>query len=144
MFLYAGTPHAYLQGTGLEIMANSDNVLRAGLTPKYIDVDELVARTRFEEKPFASLRMQPQVIGNEQRYPIPVADFKFSIYQPNSAPTSIDVTSAEILLPLDATLTVTHTSGAQLTLQKGQSVFIPAYAQNYTMQSEGRIARAYN
>lgn len=38
MFLFAETPHAYVQGTGLEIMANSDNVLRAGLTPKYIDV----------------------------------------------------------------------------------------------------------
>ncbi len=38
MFLDAETPHAYLKGTGLEIMANSDNVLRAGLTPKYMDV----------------------------------------------------------------------------------------------------------
>ncbi|MCV5928355.1 mannose-6-phosphate isomerase, partial [Escherichia coli] len=37
MFLDAETPHAYLKGTGLEIMANSDNVLRAGLTPKYMD-----------------------------------------------------------------------------------------------------------
>ena len=44
MFLYAETPHAYLRGTGIEIMANSDNVLRAGLTPKHIDVDEF----RFE------------------------------------------------------------------------------------------------
>ena len=38
MYLDACTPHAYVRGTGLEIMANSDNVLRAGLTPKYIDV----------------------------------------------------------------------------------------------------------
>ncbi|MEF1306498.1 mannose-6-phosphate isomerase, class I, partial [Vibrio owensii] len=45
MFLDAETPHAYLKGTGLEIMANSDNVLRAGLTPKYMDVKELVACT---------------------------------------------------------------------------------------------------
>ncbi|EBA5292596.1 mannose-6-phosphate isomerase, partial [Salmonella enterica] len=43
MFLFAETPHAYLQGVALEVMANSDNVLRAGLTPKYIDIPELVA-----------------------------------------------------------------------------------------------------
>lgn len=46
MYLDACTPHAYVRGTGLEIMANSDNVLRAGLTPKYIDVAELLACTR--------------------------------------------------------------------------------------------------
>ncbi|MGL5249474.1 MAG: mannose-6-phosphate isomerase, class I, partial [Enterovibrio sp.] len=40
MYLSAQTPHAYVQGTALEIMANSDNVLRAGLTPKYIDLPE--------------------------------------------------------------------------------------------------------
>ncbi len=48
MFLFAETPHAYLQGVALEVMANSDNVLRAGLTPKYIDIPELVANVKFE------------------------------------------------------------------------------------------------
>ncbi|EDH9568369.1 mannose-6-phosphate isomerase, partial [Salmonella enterica subsp. enterica serovar Tennessee] len=47
MFLFAETPHAYLQGVALEVMANSDNVLRAGLTPKYIDIPELVANVKF-------------------------------------------------------------------------------------------------
>ncbi|EDB3548791.1 mannose-6-phosphate isomerase, partial [Salmonella enterica subsp. enterica serovar Newport] len=51
MFLFAETPHAYLQGVSLEVMANSDNVLRAGLTPKYIDIPELVANVKFEPKP---------------------------------------------------------------------------------------------
>ncbi|MFV2740193.1 mannose-6-phosphate isomerase, class I, partial [Escherichia coli] len=46
MFLFAETPHAYLQGVALEVMANSDNVLRAGLTPKYIDIPELVANVK--------------------------------------------------------------------------------------------------
>ena len=44
MFLDAGTLHAYLEGTGLEVMASSDNVLRGGLTPKHIDVPELLPR----------------------------------------------------------------------------------------------------
>ena len=42
MYLPAGELHAYLEGTGIEIMANSNNVLRGGLTPKHVDVDELL------------------------------------------------------------------------------------------------------
>ena len=49
IYLGAGNVHAYLRGTGVEIMANSDNVLRCGLTPKHIDVDELLRITDFVE-----------------------------------------------------------------------------------------------
>lgn len=42
MFLNAGNMHAYLRGTGVELMANSDNVIRGGLTVKHVDVDELL------------------------------------------------------------------------------------------------------
>jgi mannose-6-phosphate isomerase len=59
MFLFAETPHAYLQGVALEVMANSDNVLRAGLTPKYIDIPELVANVKFVAKPAGELLTQP-------------------------------------------------------------------------------------
>lgn len=48
LFLGAGVPHAYLNGLGVEIMANSDNVLRCGLTPKHVDVPELLRIVRFE------------------------------------------------------------------------------------------------
>lgn len=46
-------------------MANSDNVLRAGLTPKYIDIPELVANVKFEAKPAGELLTQPQRHGAE-------------------------------------------------------------------------------
>lgn len=59
MYLDACTPHAYIKGTGLEIMANSDNVLRSGLTPKYMDVDELVKCTVFKTKPAEQLLNHP-------------------------------------------------------------------------------------
>ena len=42
MYLPAGELHAYLEGAGVEIMSNSNNVLRGGLTPKHVDVDELL------------------------------------------------------------------------------------------------------
>jgi mannose-6-phosphate isomerase len=69
MFLFAETPHAYLQGVALEVMANSDNVLRAGLTPKYIDIPELVANVKFVAKPAAELLTQPYCGAT----PLPIA-----------------------------------------------------------------------
>ncbi|MGR5133635.1 mannose-6-phosphate isomerase, class I [Vibrio alfacsensis] len=143
MFLDAETPHAYLKGTGLEIMANSDNVLRAGLTPKYMDVKELVACTRFNEKPFNSLLLAPNEIDDMLEYPIPVDDFKFAIVKQANQRT-LDVHTAEILLPLDSALTVTHENGETCVVDKGQSVFIPAYANHYTINCQGRVARAYS
>jgi len=74
VFQAAGVPHAYMEGQCMELMANSDNVLRAGLTPKHIDVPELMKHTVFES-------IQPQVMpGNpvqpgERVYPCPVPDF---------------------------------------------------------------------
>ncbi len=80
MFLFAETPHAYLQGVALEVMANSDNVLRAGLTPKYIDIPELVANVKFEPKPAGELLTAPVKSGAELDFPIPVDDFAFSLH----------------------------------------------------------------
>ncbi|MEJ7679943.1 MAG: hypothetical protein WKG06_19210 [Segetibacter sp.] len=48
VFQGAGVPHAYLEGQNVELMANSDNVLRGGLTPKHIDVPELLKHITFE------------------------------------------------------------------------------------------------
>ena len=77
LFQGAGLPHAYLEGQNIELMANSDNVLRGGLTPKHIDVPELLKHTLFEG-------IVPNILkGNEIRigeklYPCPVPDFAIS------------------------------------------------------------------
>ena len=143
MYLDARTPHAYLKGTGLEVMANSDNVLRAGLTPKHIDVIELASCTAFKEKPFDTLKLEPTVHEfGEQKYAIPVNDFKFSLYpSPNQA--MVKPQSAEIIMAIDEEVVLSHQSET-FVLQKGQSVFIPAYVEQYTIQSEARVARVYN
>ncbi|WP_172567636.1 mannose-6-phosphate isomerase, class I [Vibrio fluvialis] len=143
MYLDARTPHAYLKGTGLEVMANSDNVLRAGLTPKHIDVEELASCTLFEEKSKDKLLMQPSLDGNKQSYPIPVPDFEFDCFI-KAENEVIKVRSAEIVFAIDSDVDVSHQSGESLVLKKGESVFIPAYASEYTLSSEGRIARVYN
>ncbi|OEF23270.1 mannose-6-phosphate isomerase, class I [Vibrio rumoiensis] len=141
MFLHACTPHAYIKGTGLEIMANSDNVLRAGLTPKYMDVPELIANTLCVPKPKDDILLTPTTMANVKHYPIPVDDFKFSVYQGNA---EITCESAEIILAIDNDVTLHHASGQTLVLSKGQSAFIPFDAQQYQASSEGTYARAYN
>ncbi len=143
MFLHACTPHAYLKGTGLEIMASSDNVLRSGLTPKYIDVEELVACTRFEGKPLKTLLTQPEKQDGILHFPVPVDDFKFAVIESVQALT-LCPESAEILFAVDANMTLDHKSGETVTVKKGESVFVPAYTGKYQLSTTGKVARAYN
>jgi mannose-6-phosphate isomerase len=72
VYLGAGNVHAYLRGSGVEIMANSDNVLRCGLTPKHIDVPELLRITDFAELPDP---VWPSTGGADRHYSVPVPDF---------------------------------------------------------------------
>lgn len=76
IFQGARMPHAYLEGQNIELMANSDNVLRAGLTPKHMDIPELLANTDFvETKPSI---MKGGLNGDWVHYPCPVEDFSIS------------------------------------------------------------------
>jgi mannose-6-phosphate isomerase len=73
IFQGAGIPHAYLEGRNVELMSNSDNVLRAGLTPKHVDIPELMRHTSFE--PVVPTVMDGLPEGAYKRYPCPVPDF---------------------------------------------------------------------
>ncbi|HJQ00216.1 MAG TPA: mannose-6-phosphate isomerase, class I [Jatrophihabitans sp.] len=78
IFLGAGNVHAYLRGTCVEVLANSDNVLRCGLTPKHVDVAELVRIADFS--PLAEPRWQPeQAADGEVRFRVPVPDFVLDV-----------------------------------------------------------------
>jgi len=101
MFLFAETPHAYLKGVALEVMANSDNVLRAGLTPKFIDIPELLANLKFQAKPAATLLTQPQRDGETLNFPIPVEDFAFAIHGLSAAPQTLAQNSAALLFCIE-------------------------------------------
>lgn len=79
LFLGAGIPHAYLNGLGVEIMANSDNVLRCGLTPKHVDVPELLRVVRFEASDPGVLRPEASADG-EELYATPIDEFRLSRY----------------------------------------------------------------
>ncbi|MFP2237099.1 mannose-6-phosphate isomerase [Pseudescherichia vulneris] len=143
MFLFAETPHAYLQGTALEVMANSDNVLRAGLTPKYIDIPELVANVKFTPKPAAELLTQPSQHGAELDFPIPVDDFAFSLHDLSTQGADVAQQSAAILFCLEGEA-VLQKGEQQLVLKPGESAFVSANASPVSLSGVGRIARVYN
>ncbi len=143
MFLHAATPHAYVQGTGLEIMANSDNVLRAGLTPKHMDIEELISHTEFHSIPFDAIRLNPIKKDNKQNYPIPVDDFGFEIMEVLGAMETQFVRGAEILFCVEGEVTIENEQST-VTIKAGQSVFVCNNSDYYRYSGQGRIARAYN
>ena len=77
VFQGAGLLHAYLEGQNIELMANSDNVLRGGLTPKHIDIDELIKHVQFVPT-YPNVLNGEALNSNETIYPCPVADFGLS------------------------------------------------------------------
>lgn len=143
MFLFAETPHAYLQGVALEVMANSDNVLRAGLTPKYIDIPELVANVKFEAKPANQLLTTPVKHGAELDFPIPVDDFAFSLHDLSVQETAIDQQSAAILFCVEGEA-ILRKGEQRLVLKPGESAFISAEESPVSVSGVGRVARVYN
>ncbi|MEJ8325841.1 mannose-6-phosphate isomerase [Kosakonia sacchari] len=143
MFLFAETPHAYLQGVALEVMANSDNVLRAGLTPKYIDIPELVANVKFTPKPANELLTQPTQHGAELDFPIPVDDFAFSLHDLSASETQLAQQSAAIVFCVEGEAVLSKAS-QQLVLKAGESAFIAADESPVGVSGTGRVARVFN
>ena len=90
-------PHAYLEGQNVEVMANSDNVLRAGLTDKHIDISELMKHVKFE----ATI---PSVIkpgGSHTVYLSPAKEFELHHYLTEQGSLALQSASPEILLQLE-------------------------------------------
>jgi mannose-6-phosphate isomerase len=145
LFLNAGQLHAYLDGVGVEIMANSDNVLRGGLTPKHIDVPELLNILDFSAMRLNIL--EPQAMDTfESYYTSPVDDFRLSVIavQP-SKPCVCDNRSPvpEILLCTESAKGLQcrfkHTV---VPLNKGRSLFVPAEVTGYSLHGCGTVYKA--
>lgn len=143
MFLYARTPHAYLEGVGLEVMANSDNVLRAGLTSKHIDIPELIANIDFKPTSPKDLLNLPEKSGNIWKYNIPVEDFAFNIYSISHSEVTLSNDSASILFCIEGQL-VLRSNNEEICINSGESVFLPAYDKSITINGNGKLARVFN
>src|SRR5947199_181115 len=99
IFQDAGLPHAYLEGKNVELMANSDNVLRGGLTSKHIDVKELLKHVKCEPTYINILNGEP-VNDIEKIYKTPAPDFQISLFDLKADQTAsfLPVTTEIILL----------------------------------------------
>ncbi|MEU3997664.1 mannose-6-phosphate isomerase, class I [Streptomyces fungicidicus] len=137
LFLGAGVPHAYLDGLGVEIMANSDNVLRCGLTPKHVDVPELLRIVRFEAGDPGVLRPEAGPDG-EEVYETPIDEFRLSRYVLPAGGTTHDLTltTPQILL-----CTAGSVRAGEHELSPGASVFVPA-GEKAEVSGTGTLFRA--
>ncbi|SFY47404.1 mannose-6-phosphate isomerase, class I [Streptomyces sp. F-1] len=137
LFLGAGVPHAYLSGLGVEIMANSDNVLRCGLTPKHVDVPELLRVVRFEAGDPGVLRPEAAPDG-EEVYETPIDEFRLSRHVLPAGGTAHDLTrdTPQILL-----CTAGAVRAGEHELGPGQSVFVPA-GEKAAISGAGTVFRA--
>ena len=124
LYLPAGILHAYIKGTGLELMANSDNVLRAGLTPKHIDVQELLSILKADV--FVPTPLRPPITPNSiYHYHTPCAEFELSLISPHNTEIQIPASFPSIILGHTESV-ILSTESEKHTLGRGESVFIPA------------------
>jgi mannose-6-phosphate isomerase len=123
--LGAGVLHAYLAGQAVEIMASSDNVLRGGLTPKHVDVDELLRILRFDrDEPRLSAGTPISAVARE--YPSLAEEFVLRrVTLPAGAAVDSRPTSCETLIVLDGDVDLT-TPTTRLGLRRGASAIVPA------------------
>jgi len=124
IYLPAGNLHAYLEGTGVEIMASSDNVLRGGLTTKHVDVPELMEVLDFHASP---VDLVPTVTrGREVEYRTPAPEFTLSRLDLDGGQAVVGpITGPEILVATAGAFDARRGSEA-VKLEAGASLFVPA------------------
>ena len=130
LFLSAGVPHAYLKGAGVEVMANSDNVLRCGLTTKHTDDSELLAVVRFESNETPVLEPVPGQVHEVRRFATAVEEFRLEqVALPKGRSIAgLRAAGPEIVLVTSADAEVAVRSvdpDSELVLRGGGACFIP-------------------
>jgi mannose-6-phosphate isomerase len=131
IFLPAGNLHTYLRGMGVEVMANSDNVLRGGLTPKHVDVPELLRVLDFRPATEASLRARTWRDGPELIYRTPASEFGVSCLRIDGEHLGHEIDAAirhegpQILLCTGGAVLV-HAKSSSLTVRRGRAAWVSA------------------
>jgi mannose-6-phosphate isomerase len=144
MYLPAGELHGYLEGVGIELMANSDNVLRGGLTPKHIDVQELLTVLNFTDGDLNILGPENLAFG-EAIYSTEAEEFALSVMRLNKgAPFSSPRNrSVEIMICTEGEVSVTDLSAGDITrLTRGMSIIVPAAVEQYRIEGEATLYKA--
>ncbi|MEV4706584.1 mannose-6-phosphate isomerase, class I [Actinoplanes sp. NPDC049316] len=141
IWMPAGNLHAYLEGTGVEIMAASDNVLRGGLTPKRVDVDELLRVLRFEvlENPVLPAT---EVAPGVQTWPVPVREFALYRVQlgPSTPPRPLPGEGPRIVVGTAGDVFVAEAvDGTPVEVTPGTAAYVPAETGPATVAGVGEV-----
>jgi mannose-6-phosphate isomerase len=125
LYMPAGNLHAYLSGGGVEIMANSDNVMRGGLTPKYVNVEELLAILDFTPG-FPGFITPVAESPGIWRYPTPAPEFALWRIEAGVAPAAVPAgTAGRIVLVTGGELRV-KSARQEVALVRGEAVLLTA------------------
>ena len=143
LYLSAGELHAYLDGMGMELMASSDNVLRGGLTPKYIDRDELKKILKFSGVDPNILEAR-KIKEGESTYFTPSEEFELTrIDLDKDSDYFIEKNNkVQILFAVEGHVLFSSEKEKDLLLNKGESVFIPFNAGKWRLKGEAILYRA--
>ena len=142
LFVPAGSVHAYISGLGVEVMASSDNVLRAGLSAKHIDVPEMLACVDYVAAP--PVRPAPEYLSRATRaYYAPVDDFELMVTTVVAADGRLPVPGRgpRILLAVEGAMTLVTQADSQ-TLAQGEAVFVGADERSLSVEGEGTLVQA--
>jgi mannose-6-phosphate isomerase len=137
IWMPAGNLHAYLHGTGVELMANSDNVLRGGFTGKPVNVPELLNVLRFEvldEPVLAQVELAPGLTT----WPVPVRDFALFRAVADGGSVAVPVDGPAIALCVAGSVTVDDGSGP-LELRPGSAALAPATGKPVLVAGSGTV-----
>jgi len=144
LYLSAGELHAYLDGMGMELMASSDNVLRGGLTRKYIDRKELRKIVNFQGAKPEILKARPDGHCIEV-YDTPCREFELSRITLNRDGDPYDTSTkgeVQILFLTEGEAEFLSPDGEVLRARKGESVFVPCRAVSWLVRGDAVIYRA--
>jgi mannose-6-phosphate isomerase len=141
IWMPAGNLHAYLRGTGVEIMAASDNVLRGGLTPKRVDVDELLRVLRFEVLDDPILPAT-EIAPGVRTWQVPVREF--ALYQlhltPAAPPMRLPGEGPRIVLGTKGDVYVAEAvDGTPVEVTPGTAAYVPAGTGPATVAGVGEV-----
>lgn len=131
LYLSAGNLHAYVSGAAVEVMANSDNVLRGGLTPKHVDVPELLRVLDFTPRAPSDLAPRTATVGPEVVFSTPAPEFRVSRVRldgtalKRAASVELDARGPQLLVVTEGTVTV-RSAGRSIDVPAGSGLWMAA------------------
>lgn len=145
IYIAAGEPHTYLKGVGMELMANSDNVVRGGLTQKHVDMPELLRIMAFRPAEVRKVTARPAVQAAEGIYDAPAAEFRLSVIRVSDGSSfgSEEERSVDIVICMEgkARFQGLKSDDAE-SVEKGMSVMIPEGFGPYRIKGAATLYRA--